>query len=109
MPRGIRVFARVHVFQVDDCLACGLVYHATAEFQKLLSILDVKNTSWQWLSDVQKSQLPFPRDILVKRCLIDPVLSLDIDACMHRGCCLVGSAEFCEPNGEVVLAGSLQQ
>ena len=80
---GTRTCARVHVFQVDDCLACGLVYHSTAEFQKLLSVLDVKDTSWQWLSDVQKSQLPFPRDILVKRCLIDPVLFSEVDTCIE--------------------------
>eukprot|EP00210_Caulerpa_lentillifera_P003817 g3646.t1 len=63
---------RIHVYYVNECMACCLLYHSTVEFQNFIRIMNLKETTiWYWLEDLQKSRLPLTRDILVKRCITD--------------------------------------
>jgi hypothetical protein len=61
------------VFNVNELLLCALPYHATPEFARLLVLLQLKGTPWEWLAPGQQSGAPPPRDIFVRRCVNDHV------------------------------------
>lgn len=61
---------------VDALVGCGLAYHSTREFVRMVKILVIKDTVWQFLERMQKSDSPMPRDVLVQRCLTDRVGTL---------------------------------
>lgn len=68
---------RVHEFNVDDCMACALVYHDTPEFQRFLKVLKIEDTQWEWLKDIQKHNLSLSREFIVQRSLTDHVRNLE--------------------------------
>jgi U3 small nucleolar RNA-associated protein 10 len=63
------------VFNVNELLLCALPYHATPEFARLLVLLQLKGSTWEWLEPGQQSGAPPPRDIIVRRCINDHVSS----------------------------------
>jgi hypothetical protein len=67
------VLCRVHVYNVNDLLLCALPYHATPEFARLLVLLQLKGSAWEWLTPGQQSGAPPPREAIVRRCVNDHV------------------------------------
>jgi len=65
------VSCRVNEFNVDVLIACGLPYHATNHFVRLVQLLHLDNTCWKFLSPMQKSGAAMPRALLVQRCIND--------------------------------------
>jgi hypothetical protein len=61
------------VYNVQDLLVCCLPYHATPEFARLVALLQLKGSAWEWLAPCQQSGAPPPRDLLVRRCVNDQV------------------------------------
>lgn len=64
---------RVHEYSVDALMYCALPYHDTREFQQLLGVLELEETTWFWLKRVQEAGIALPRSALVTRCLKDMV------------------------------------
>jgi hypothetical protein len=73
LPLLLRPSYRVHVYNVQDLLVCCLPYHATPEFARLVALLQLKGSAWEWLAPCQQSGAPPPRDLLVRRCVNDQV------------------------------------
>lgn len=61
------------MFNVNELLLCALPYHATPEFARLLVLLQLKGSEWEWLTPGQQSGAPPPREALVRRCVNDHV------------------------------------
>jgi hypothetical protein len=61
------------VYNVPELLVCCLPYHATPEFARLVALLQLKGSAWEWLGPCQQSGAPPPRDLLVRRCVNDQV------------------------------------
>jgi len=47
---------------------CSVPDHSTTEFARLVSILQLQGSAWEWLTPCQQSGAPPPRDLLVRRC-----------------------------------------
>jgi hypothetical protein len=63
------VHCRAHVHNVDDLFVCALPYHSTPEFARLVAVLQLQGTPWEWLSLCQQSGAPPPRNLLVQACI----------------------------------------
>lgn len=50
-----------------------LVYHETHQFVRLVQIMPLQRTIWQFLAPMQRSGAPLPRATLVQRCINDQV------------------------------------
>ena len=64
---------RVHECNVEALVSCGLPYHATNHFVRLVQIVQLDQTVWRFLSPMQKSGAAMPRSVLVQRCANDQV------------------------------------
>lgn len=64
---------RVNECNVSALIACGLPYHATNHFVRLVQVLQLEQTSWHFLSPMQRSGAAVPRALLVQRCMNDQV------------------------------------
>ncbi len=73
MPLLLRAYCRVNERNVDDLMLCALPYHTTNEFVRLVQVLALKGSKWEWLSPLQDSGASVPRDVLVQRCINDQV------------------------------------
>lgn len=80
---------------MNALIACGLPYHATNHFVRLVQILHLEQTCWQFLSPMQKTGAAMPRALLVQRCLNDQVWLLTYtilqdfcQAACHSACCM---------------------
>jgi hypothetical protein len=77
------------VYNASELLLCGLPYHATPEFARLVALLQLAGTPWAWLGPAQHSGAPPPRDALVRRCVNDQVRvgarPAAARACTHPG------------------------
>lgn len=62
---------RVHVFNVDDLVACIMPFHETNLFARVLQILTLKkqNSKWEWLLPVQKTGSPLSKITLIQHCV----------------------------------------
>ena len=69
----LAVLCRVNEFNVDALVACGLPYHATNHFVRVVQILHLDQSIWRFLSPMQKSGAAMPRTLLVQRCINDQV------------------------------------
>ena len=64
----------VNEFNVETLLLCALPYHGTNEFVRLAQTLALDAASgWAWMSRMQGSGAALPREVLVNRCVNDPV------------------------------------
>ena len=61
----------VHEHNVEQLLPAVLPYHGTAEFVRLLQLLRLQRTPWDFLSGVQRSGAAPPRAALAARCAQD--------------------------------------
>ncbi|KAF6260625.1 hypothetical protein COO60DRAFT_874799 [Scenedesmus sp. NREL 46B-D3] len=69
---------QVHVHNVPDLLLCCLPYHSTPEFARVVALLQLKGTAWEWLAPCQQSGAPPPRQLLVRRCVNDQAVLREV-------------------------------
>ena len=63
---------KIHVYDVDDFIACALPWHSTAEFVKCAQTCQLENSKhFKWLSGVKETGAAPPRDALAVRCSKD--------------------------------------
>lgn len=60
---------QVHLYNVDDMLACVFPYHQSNLFARVVQLLNITNTKWSWLSPVQKSGSPLPHSTIIQHCI----------------------------------------
>jgi hypothetical protein len=73
-PIAARVFCcSVHERNHDALIGMALVYHETHQFVRLVQIMPLDDTIWQFLAPMQRSGAPLPRATLVQRCISDQV------------------------------------
>ncbi|CAM6083052.1 unnamed protein product [Calypogeia fissa] len=65
---------KIQVYNVEDVVLCVLPYHETSLFVRVVQLLQIKNTRWQFLEAVQSSGAAPPRAVLVQRCTHDMAL-----------------------------------
>ena len=58
---------------MEDLIACGLPFHSTNQFVRLVQAAKVDDTIWEFLRPMQKLGGALPRASLVQRCLTDKV------------------------------------
>lgn len=58
---------------VDALMRCGLPYHETVTFVRLVQVCQLKGGLWEWLKPMQQSGLSLPRPTLSQRCCMDLV------------------------------------
>lgn len=54
-------------------MGMALVYHETHQFVRLVQIMQLQRTIWQFLTPMQRLGAPLPRATLVRRCINDQV------------------------------------
>jgi U3 small nucleolar RNA-associated protein 10 len=59
------------VFNVDAIMSCILPYHATLLFSRFVQILNIANSKWSFLENLQHSGAVLPRSNLVEKCHSD--------------------------------------
>ena len=83
---------RINEYNANALIACGLPYHATNHFVRLVQILHLEQTCWRFLSPMQKTGAAMPRALLVQRCVNDQVWRCDLTYCCrqacHSACCM---------------------
>jgi len=63
---------KIHVYDVDELIACALPWHSTAEFVKVVQTCQLENSKhFKWLSGVKETGAAPPRDALAVRCSKD--------------------------------------
>eukprot|EP00850_Spirogloea_muscicola_P003773 SM000015S01273 [mRNA] locus=s15:967909:985221:- [translate_table: standard] len=62
---------KVQVYNVDAMMACILPYHETNLFVKIVQLLHLRKTRWEFLEGCQRSGAAVPRSALVQRCTHD--------------------------------------
>jgi len=62
---------RVHVYNIDDLLACALPSHETRFFARVANLAALKDTRWQFLSRISRTGSPLPRPVLALQCVKD--------------------------------------
>ena len=63
---------KIHVYDVDDLIACAMPWHGTAEFVKVAQTCQLENSKhFKWLSGVKETGAAPPRDALAVRCSKD--------------------------------------
>ena len=67
-------FYEIHMWNVDSVMQCILPYHAHKFFPRMVRILSIKKTMWEWLQPLKKSLLPLPREAIVNHCRQDKVM-----------------------------------
>jgi U3 small nucleolar RNA-associated protein 10 len=56
---------------VEEIILCVLPYHETTLFVRIVKILHLNKTKWQFLKGVQQTGAAPPRSVLVQRCIND--------------------------------------
>lgn len=63
---------KIHVYDVDDFIACALPWHSTAAFVKATQTCQLENSKhFKWLGGVKETGAAPPRDALAIRCSKD--------------------------------------
>jgi hypothetical protein len=63
---------KVHMYNVHDVLYCCLPYHRTDMFRKIIRLLYVRGTKWNWVEGLQKTDSAFERSLFTKQCIRNP-------------------------------------
>lgn len=84
----------VHERNQDALMGMALVYHETQQFVRLVQIMPLNHTIWQFLEPMQRSGAPLPRATLVQRCTSDQVCALQ-HALLRQFAC--GTPDFRHP------------
>lgn len=64
---------RVQQENVESLMRAALPYHQTPQFVRLVQILHLSGTLFEFLAPMQRSGAALPRGVLVERCLVDRV------------------------------------
>lgn len=75
-------------------MGMALVYHETQQFVRLVQIMPLNHTIWQFLEPMQRSGAPLPRATLVQRCTSDQVCALQHTLLRQFAC---GTPDFRHP------------
>eukprot|EP00667_Euglena_gracilis_P000153 EG_transcript_153 len=79
-------FYRVHVHNVDSIMRCILPYHGHPLFCRMLNIMKLSRTMWEWLEPLQKKRtIPLPRQALVDHCRRDKLMLRAVCRWTHQG------------------------
>ena len=62
----------VHLYNIDDLLACVSPYHQSVVFARVVQLLNLTNTKWSWLTSVQKTGSPLPQSTIIQHCISNP-------------------------------------
>jgi len=62
---------KIHIYNVDDLVISVLPYHETSIFVRIVQLLQLKKTKWEFLEGVQKKGIAPPRSTLVNQCMTD--------------------------------------
>ncbi|CAM9333066.1 unnamed protein product, partial [Phaeothamnion confervicola] len=65
---------KIHYFNADDLMRCVLPWHDTRLFARVVQLMNLKNTRWEFLRPVQRSGSPLPRIALAQRVMEDAAL-----------------------------------
>lgn len=63
----------VHEHNVDSLMLAALPFHATNQFVRLVQLLRLRGTLFEFLEPMQESGAALPRSTLVLRCITDKV------------------------------------
>ena len=63
---------QIHIYNVHDLLYCCLPYHRTDVFRKIIALLYVRGTKWNWVEGLQKTDSVFERSLFTKQCIRNP-------------------------------------
>lgn len=63
----------VHEHNVDSLMLAALPFHATNQFVRLVQLMRLRGTLFEFLEPMQESGAALPRSTLVLRCLTDKV------------------------------------
>ncbi|XP_077406288.1 HEAT repeat-containing protein 1 isoform X2 [Vanacampus margaritifer] len=63
----------IHLYNVENLLACALPYHHTNTFVRVVQLLKIKDAThrWNWLQALQKPGVPLAKGTLVNHCYSD--------------------------------------
>jgi len=67
---------RLHSQCAEELVSCGLPFHGTTQFVRLVQATRLEGSPWEWLKPMQASGAPLPRATLAQRCVTDKVRRL---------------------------------
>eukprot|EP00752_Nemacystus_decipiens_P002133 g2034.t1 len=62
---------KVYQYNVDAVVECCLPWHDTLAFARMVQLLSLKGSRWEFLTPVQKTGSPLPREAIARRCARD--------------------------------------
>ncbi|KAK4480629.1 hypothetical protein RD792_013707 [Penstemon davidsonii] len=62
---------KVHVYNTEDLILCGLPYHDTHVFVQIVQLINTGNSRWKFLDGVKVSGARPPREVIVQQCIRD--------------------------------------
>eukprot|EP00903_Cladosiphon_okamuranus_P012984 g12116.t2 len=62
---------KVYQYNVDAVVECCLPWHDTLAFARMVQLLSLKGSRWEFLIPVQKTGSPLPREAIARRCARD--------------------------------------
>ncbi|KAL3837868.1 hypothetical protein ACJIZ3_022459 [Penstemon smallii] len=62
---------KVHVYNIEDLILCGLPYHDTHVFVQIVQLINTGNSRWKFLDGVKVSGARPPREVIVQQCIRD--------------------------------------
>ncbi|CBJ49062.1 conserved unknown protein [Ectocarpus siliculosus] len=62
---------KVYQYNVDAVVECCLPWHDTVAFARMVQLLSLKGSRWEFLTPVQKTGSPLPREAIARRCARD--------------------------------------
>ncbi|XP_068328989.1 uncharacterized protein At3g06530-like [Pyrus communis] len=62
---------KIHVYNFEELILCGLPYHDTHIFVRIVQLINLRNSKWKFLDGVKASGAPPPRNVIVQQCIRD--------------------------------------
>ncbi|KAK3033239.1 hypothetical protein RJ639_033119 [Escallonia herrerae] len=62
---------KLYVYNSEELILCALPYHDTADFVRVVQLIDMGNSKWKFLDAVKASGAPPPREVIVQQCIRD--------------------------------------
>ncbi|CAM9275172.1 unnamed protein product, partial [Sphacelaria rigidula] len=62
---------KIYQYNVDAVVECCLPWHDTVAFARMVQLLNIKGTKWDFLEPVQRTGSPLPREAIARRCSRD--------------------------------------
>ncbi|XP_028404436.1 HEAT repeat-containing protein 1-like isoform X2 [Dendronephthya gigantea] len=77
---------QVHLYNIDDLLACVFPYHKTNLFARIVQLINLTDTKWSWLISVQKTGSPLPHSTIIQHCISNPAFFTFISGLVFDVC-----------------------